>query len=212
MKINKEITASIDVDAQKTFSPLCPDELPVLGAEQIVPELNRQAYYARLRVGSKDAHSLDAIWVATPTKPPLTKISGENVDVHWPIHAVSGTFGFELLPDLPHPKDYDFFVWKGVEPDMHPYGACYHDLVGKLSTGLIEYLRQQHITNVLVGGLALDHCVKITALQLVKAGFNVIINLAATRGINEESSYNAINELKNNGINFINSTADLQSN
>lgn len=211
MQINKLTTASIDVDAQKTFSPLCPDELPVSEAEQIVPELNRQAHYARLRVGSKDAHSPNAIWVATPTEPALTSLSGENVDCYWPVHAVPGTPGFELLADLPHPKDYDFFIWKGVEPDMHPYGACYHDLTGKLSTGLIEYLRQQQITTVLVGGLALDYCVKTTALQLVEAGFSVIINLAATRGISEESSYNAIKELKKNGIQFIESTADLQS-
>ena len=34
---------SIDVDAQKTFSPLCPQELPVAEGDTIVAELNAQA-------------------------------------------------------------------------------------------------------------------------------------------------------------------------
>lgn len=65
-----------------------------------------------------------------------------------------GTPGFELLDDLPAPLDYDYFVWKGVEPDLHPYGACYHDLAEKRSTGVIEFLRQNDVDLVLVGGLA----------------------------------------------------------
>jgi nicotinamidase/pyrazinamidase len=209
MKINNQTTASIDVDAQKAFSPLCPDELPVPDAEQIVPELNRQAQFARLRIGSKDAHSPQAIWVTNSQTPILTPLIGENVDCYWPLHAVPGTPGFELLPGLPQPKQYDFFVWKGIELDMHPYGACYHDHANRLSTGLIEYLRQEQIDTVIVGGLALDYCVKTTAMQLVQAGFNVLVNLAATRGIDKQSSYTAIEELKNNGVEFINSAAEL---
>ena len=209
MKINKQNTASLDVDAQKTFSPLCPDELPVVDAQAIVPELNQQAQFARLRLGSKDAHSPVAIWVANEAAPMLTPLVGDNVDCHWPVHAVPGTPGFELLPGLPHPKHYDFFVWKGIEPDMHPYGACYHDHANRLSTGLIEYLRQEHIDTVIVGGLALDYCVKTTVLQLINAGFRVIINLAATRGIDVQASYTAKEELANNGVEFINSVNDL---
>ena len=211
MQIIKHNTASLDVDAQKTFSPLCPDELPVVDAEAIVPELNQQAQFARLRLGSKDAHSPTAIWVANAAAPMLTPLVGDNVDCYWSVHAVPGTPGFELLPGLPHPKQYDFFVWKGIEPDMHPYGACYHDHANRLSTGLIEYLRQEHIDTVIVGGLALDYCVKTTVLQLIKAGFRVIINLAATRGINEQSSYTAIEELKNKGIEFISSAIELEN-
>ncbi len=33
-------TAAFDVDAQKGFTPLCPDELPVVGGHLIGAELN----------------------------------------------------------------------------------------------------------------------------------------------------------------------------
>ena len=37
---------SIDIDAQRAFSELCPKELPVAGAMEIVAELNAQAELA----------------------------------------------------------------------------------------------------------------------------------------------------------------------
>ena len=55
--------ASFDVDSQRTFTPLCPDELPAEGGDEIGPELNRQAQLARWRLGSKDSHSPKAVWV-----------------------------------------------------------------------------------------------------------------------------------------------------
>ena len=67
---------------------------------------------------------------------------------------------------------------------MHPYGACYHDLAEKLSTGLIEWLRDKGATVLLVGGLATDYCVKTTVLQLLRGGdWQVLVNRAACRGI-----------------------------
>ena len=137
--------ASLDIDAQQCFTPLCPDELPVPDVDSIAHELNRQATLASLRIGSKDAHSPQAIWIADDEHPQLSPIDGKHVDVRWNKHAVPGERGFELLPGLPHPGDYDFFVWKGIEPDMHPYGCCYHDLDESLSTGLIEYLSVQQV-------------------------------------------------------------------
>ncbi len=106
-----------------------------------------------------------------------------HADVTWVSHCVPGTEGFTLLDELPTPYDYDYFIWKGVEPDLHPYGACYHDLHDKLSTGVIEYLKAQGVSRVIVGGLALDYCVKTTALQLLKAGLEVVLHLPACRGI-----------------------------
>ena len=55
--------ASFDVDAQKTFSPFCPAELPVPEGDHIVPGLNRPAELAGWRWGSKDAHSPKAVWM-----------------------------------------------------------------------------------------------------------------------------------------------------
>ncbi|TQV87986.1 isochorismatase family protein [Aliikangiella coralliicola] len=203
-------TATFDVDAQYTFTPECPDELPVEGGTEIVEALNEQATLASIRVGSKDAHSPQAVWIASEEKPMYSKVKGENVDIAWNQHAVPGTKGFELIAGLPKPADYDFFIWKGVELDMHPYGACYHDIANKMSTGVIEYLKVKGIETVIVGGLATDYCVKTTALQLRQAGFNVIVNLEACRGISEDTVEVAIDEMRTVGIKIVNKTEELR--
>lgn len=204
-------TASFDVDAQQTFSPLCPSELPVPGGDEIVGALNAQAELASARLGSKDAHSPKAIWVTDdPSKIGAPGVAGDNVEEHWPVHAVPGTAGFELLPGLPRPVDYDFFVWKGVELDMHPYGACYHDIAETMSTGVIEWLRAREITDVLVGGLATDYCVKATALQLAKAGFATHLNLAACRGISAETTRKAIEQMRATGVQILDDLSSLK--
>lgn len=192
--------ASFDVDAQKGFTPLCPNELPVENGDSIVDILNKQASVCDIRVGSKDAHTAGALWEATEDKPIFSEVGEKNVDIRWPKHCVMGTKGAELLDGLPKPEEYDFFVWKGMERDLHPYGACYHDLEERLTTGVIEYLKFQKVDTIVVGGLATDYCVKTTAIQLKKAGFNVIVNLKACRGVSTETTTEAIVEMSKIGI------------
>lgn len=198
-----KVVASFDVDAQCCFTPLCPNELPVPEGNDIAPFLNAQAQHASLRIGSKDAHSPSAIWVSNEEHPPLSPLNAEHSDVYWPLHAVPGTLGFESLPGLPPVTEYDFFVWKGVEPHLHPYGACYHDLHEMLSTGVIEFLRARAIECVLVGGLATDYCVKHTALQLRRAGFRVVVNLSACRGVDPKTTQEAIEQLRYDGCEVV---------
>ncbi len=202
--------ASIDIDAQKGFTPLCPDELPVPDGHLIAEALNAQAKLADIRVASKDAHPVNAIWVASTREQILTPIDAENADLRWPVHCVPATKGFELLDGLPKPSEYDFFVWKGIEPDMHPYGACYHDLKEQLSTGLIEYLTGKGVDTVLAGGLATDYCVKTTAIQLQQAGFRVIVNLPACRGINQDTITQAISAMSQAGIELAHDMVELK--
>ena len=205
MIFSKDKTASFDVDVQKGFTPLCPDELPVAEGHTLAAALNFQAGLSRLRIGSKDAHPSNAIWKAGEGKPQFSKIEGRNVDIRWNAHCIVGTTGHELIDGLPHPADYDFFVQKGIEPDMHPYGACYHDLAERQSTGVIEFLKCKGIETVIVGGLATDYCVKTTAIQLRRAGFQVIVNLSACRGIGEESVRSALTEMADMGISVVES-------
>lgn len=197
------IIASFDVDAQKGFTPLCPDELPVEGGDEIGIALNEQFQQAHFRVGSKDAHPNGAYWEATEEEPQFSKVEMPDIDMKWNKHCVAGTTGGKLLDELPFEKNYDFFVWKGIEKDMHPYGACYHDLGEKLSTGVIEFLKSKNVDVVIVGGLATDYCVKTTAIQLKNAGFKVEVNLKACRGVAPESTEKAIEEMKELGIKII---------
>lgn len=202
--------ASFDVDPQKSFTPLCPDELPVAEGHLIADELNFIASLARYRVGSKDAHTPQAPWVVQQAADMLRPTGLEHADLTWLSHCVPGTEGFKLLDALPLPYDYDYFVWKGVEPDLHPYGACYHDLHNKLSTGVIEYLKAQGVDQVIVGGLALDFCVKTTALQLLGAGFKVFVHLPACRAISEAGAAQAVQDLRKAGARVTQSREALQ--
>jgi nicotinamidase/pyrazinamidase len=203
----KDSTASLDVDSQKGFTPLCPDELPVPDGENIVDELNAQAKLVKVRLGSKDVHPKNAIWIATKELPQLTPIIGKNVDVRWNLHCESGTYGAELLDGLPVVVDYDFFVFKGIEPDLHPYSAIYHDLAKKMSTGVIEWLLQHGISDVIVGGLATNYCVFETVMDLMKAGFQVILNLGACRGLDDTTE--AINKMISVGVIIVYSASEI---
>ncbi len=205
------IAASFDIDAQNTFTPVCPNELPVPEGDMIADELNKQALRASLRIGSKDAHSPEAIWVATEDKPQFTVVENEpNVDIRWVQHAVPGTKGFELIFGLPKITEYDYFVWKGIEPDMHPYGACYHDFAENMSTGVIEFLKAKKITTVIAGGLATDYCVKTTVLQLLNAGFKVIVNQGGCRGITPETTDQAVEDMVQAGAVLVESAENIE--
>lgn len=206
----KKYIASFDVDAQNTFTPVCPDELPVKGGTEIADELNAQAEFACLRVASRDAHTRSALWLNDENHGTLSPIEGyPDLDVHWPAHAIIGTKGFDFIDGL-DPAKYDFQVFKGIEIDKHPYGACYHDLKNTLSTGVIEFLKCHNITTVICGGLAIDYCVKNTVLQLKAAGFDVILNKAACRSIAPDTSAAAMEEMKAAGVTFIESVTDLK--
>ena len=175
---------AIDVDAQRAFSPLCPQELPVAEGDLIVPELNAQAALADWRVLTRDAHSAQAVWVVDTPAQMLQALPYPNADLTWVRHAEVGSEGFLPLPGLPAPEDYDFLVHKGLDTHMHPYGACFHDMAERISTGLLEWLQVRGADCVIVGGLATDYCVKDTVLQLCGHGqWQVLVNLAACRGI-----------------------------
>lgn len=205
-------TASHNVDPQKGFTPLCPNELPVPDGDNIVGELNAQNNSVKYKTVSKDVHPGNAIWIATKKEPQFSVVEGENVDVRWNKHCMSGTYGAELLDGLPKMNEYDFIVAKGYEPDLHPYSSCYHDLGKKLSTGLIEWYNSKEITTVIVGGLATNYCVGETVIDLANAGFQVILNLAACRGIGTQEVIDEyVNMLVDKyNVFIINSTEDIE--
>lgn len=212
VKVDKNRTASFDVDPQCGFTPLCPDELPVVDGDQIVAELNAQARFAGVRLVSKDCHPAAAPWIAGSPAEIMTPVVGDypGLDIKWPRHCVVGTAGNRLIPGLPDEGDYDLLIEKGQDPLKHPYGACYHDLAERESTGAIEWLQKGSISTLIVAGLATDYCVKTTVLQLCRAGFRVIVNLAACRGVAPETSAAAISEMRSAGAEIIEQSSQLE--
>ena len=100
MTLSKTAIASFDVDAQKSFTPLCPNELPVVGGDQIGAELNYMASLVGHRIGSKDAHTPNAPWVVQQQSDMMQATGLEHADLTWVSHCVPGTPGFELLDEL----------------------------------------------------------------------------------------------------------------
>jgi len=212
IKIVKTKTASFDIDPQCGFTPLCPDELPIVEGDLIAPELNAQAKFADYRLVSKDCHPAQAPWIAESAEQVMTPVEGDypSLDIKWPAHCVVGTKGNSLIPGLPNETEYDLLVKKGEQPLKHPYGACYQDLAEIESTGAIEWLQQQGVEVVIVGGLATDYCVKTSVLQLCSAGFKVIVNLAACRGVDRESTKIACTTMQKAGATLINHSQELE--
>lgn len=213
VSVKPEITASFDVDPQRGFTPLCPDELPVYNGHKIAQELNAQAQFAKYRIVSKDCHPPKAPWVTDVAEQIMTPVEGDypGLDVKWPSHCVIGTEGNRLIPGLPAEATYDLVIEKGKDPLHHPYGACYHDLAETKSTGVIEWLTQHNIEEVIIGGLATDYCVKNTVLQLCRAKFKVVVNLGACRGVAEESSAQAKKTMQTAGAHLILGSSELVS-
>ena len=72
---------------------------------------------------------------------------------------------------------------KGTDPAIDSYSGLY-DNGRRKSTGLAEYLRGRGVTRVAVCGLATDYCVKFTALDARRDGFDVELVANACRGVN----------------------------
>jgi nicotinamidase/pyrazinamidase len=93
----------------------------------------------------------------------------------WPVHCVAGTQGAQLHPDLDR-TNIDVTVDKGQAVDTDGYS-------GFEDTELEAILRERGITQVTVVGLATDYCVKNTALDALRAGFQVTVDSTAARGV-----------------------------
>jgi nicotinamidase/pyrazinamidase len=96
----------------------------------------------------------------------------------WPVHCVAGTLGAQLHPSLDQ-TNVNVIVDKGQAVDTDGYS-------GFEGTDLEEILRERGITQVTVVGLATDYCVKNTALDALRAGFQVTIDTNAVRGVEVE--------------------------
>jgi nicotinamidase/pyrazinamidase len=93
----------------------------------------------------------------------------------WPVHCVAGTPGAELHHAL-DPTPLDVVVDKGQDPGTNGYS-------GFEGTRLAEILHEHRVDHVTLVGLATDYCVKNTALDALREGFQVTIDTTAVRGV-----------------------------
>jgi nicotinamidase/pyrazinamidase len=126
-------------------------------------------------------------------------------DGSWPPHCVQHTPGARIDPFLLESIVEDNYgvprivVTKGDDPDEEAYSA----FAGHVTDGhkLAYVLGAQHkITNVRICGLALDYCVRATAVDAQVLGFDTTVLIDATRPVSYETGARAIVELVQRGV------------
>jgi len=108
--------------------------------------------------------------------------------VLWPEHCIQGTGGAGFHPDLR--QDADLIIRKGYRPQIDSYSAFFEN-DQTTPTGLQGYLKERGINDLTMVGLATDFCVAFSALDAVRLGFAVRVELAACRAIDMDGSMNA---------------------
>jgi nicotinamidase/pyrazinamidase len=177
------------VDMQNDFAH--PDgSLYVEGADAVIASVNAQIVMA-LAAGAGVAYTRD--WHPDST-PHFAKDGGI-----WPVHCVADTWGaaFHDRVLIAGPE-----VKKGSNGEDGYSGFSMRDPVsgGETSTGLLDIVGDGQ--PVVVTGLALDYCVKETALDARRHGFDVVVPLEATAAVNLDQGDGeaALRELEMAGV------------
>lgn len=112
----------------------------------------------------------------------------------WPDHCAAGTSGAKLH--------------EGISLPVGPISVCKEGYSGFDGTDLEGSLRACKVEEVYVCGLALDYCVKETALDAAGRGFRVFVVEDACRGVElaEGDCWNAKKEMRAAGISIVQST------
>jgi len=152
----KKKKALIIVDVQNDFCT--GGSLAVPGAEEIIPLINRLQAEFDVVVASQDWHPID-----------------HSSFAYWPVHCVQGSQGAALHPDL-DTRHVEHIVFKGGDVAVDSYSA--------FNGTLTDYLRDQQVGAVYIAGLATDYCVKFSALDAIRDGFEVYVIEDACRGVN----------------------------
>ena len=177
--------ALILVDIQNDF---CPNgSLAVPNGDEVVAVLNKFTTHAR-----------DNGWVIAASRdwhPAVTKHFKAYGGI-WPVHCVAESAGAEFHKDLD--VSNAIIISKGIG-DRDDYSAF--DGKTDKDLPLRYYLDGKRVSEVYVGGLATDYCVKETVLASCKSGFRTYFLKDASRAVNlvPGDDERAISEMKRLG-------------
>jgi nicotinamidase/pyrazinamidase len=113
----------------------------------------------------------------------------------WPPHCVIGTPGADFHPDLDTSQIEAVFS-KGE------YAAAYSAFEGVDDTGtsLGNWLRGRGVTSVDVVGIATDYCVRATAIDAARGGFDTQVLLGLTAGVAPATTEEALSGMREAGV------------
>jgi nicotinamidase/pyrazinamidase len=184
-------TALVVVDMQHDFADPA-GSLYVRGGEQIVAGVNTEIDAAR-QAGATVVYTQD--W-HPETTPHFAKDGGL-----WPVHCVIDSPGAELVEGMPVVGEV---VRKGDGPEDGYSGFTVLHLPTGTNRGtrLSTILDENGVMSIVVVGLAGDWCVKETAIDGVKLGYDVTVPLELTRFVelNPGDGERAVDAMRNAGV------------
>lgn len=157
-----------------------------------------------IKIATKDWHPHDHVSFASnhPAPDNVPSVS-TTIIVHpldptrsyetllWPIHCIQGTPGAELIAEMPSDR-FDVIIEKGIDSRVEMYSAFtdpFHEPPftaesTSISTSkLPKVLHDEKITHVYIVGLAQDFCVRASAIDSVKFGYETFVVMEGTRAV-----------------------------
>ena len=189
--------ALIVVDPQNDFCE--GGALAVQGGASIMSLINDIAARFKTVIVSQDWHTPDQISFASNHEgaAPFTQIEvAYGPQMLWPDHCVQGSNGADFHADVaPTIQRAAAIIRKGANPLMDSYSAFFEN-DHQTPTGLAGLLRDLGVKRLFICGLAYDYCVRYTAEDAVREGFNAVVIEEATRAIAEDTAQMARESFK----------------
>jgi nicotinamidase/pyrazinamidase len=190
--MSKALSPSADdallvVDIQYDFCP--GGSLAVQGGDEIVPLVNRIASGFPHVILTQDWHPPDHLSFASahPGRKPFESVElPYGMQTLWPDHCVQGTHGaaFHAMLEV---SRAELVLRKGFRREIDSYSAFFEN-DRRTPTGLAGYLRERSIRRVFLAGLALDFCVRWSAEDARRLGFDAIVIEDCCRAIDTAGS------------------------
>ncbi|KAI9734232.1 MAG: NAD(+) salvage pathway protein [Cirrosporium novae-zelandiae] len=184
--------ALIVVDMQEDF---CPPNgtLAVPSARALTPTINTLlALPFALKIATQDWHPINSTTFAQSHLPPdnipfVTKRQIPNPfspsqylpTTLWPVHCIQETPGASIIPEI-NSSAFDLIVKKGMDKRVEQYSA-FGDIFGNknvpegVSLDLGRYLEGEGVSHVFLVGVAGDLCVRYSAVDARKEGFETVV-------------------------------------
>ncbi len=191
------------IDVQNDFCRA--GSLAVPDAEAILPVINTLSSQFANCVLTQDWHPAGHSSFASEHtgKQPFDTVNlayGEQT--LWPDHCVQGSHGAKFHEQL-QTDQAQLIIRKGFRTAIDSYSAFFEN-DHTTRTGLTSYLQERGIKRVVCAGLALDYCVRFSAIDARKQGFEACVVEAACRGIDVAGSNDAARQaMRDAGVELI---------
>lgn len=205
--------AVVLVDVQGDFTVWKKGSLGVAGSDRAYVRRVKAALYDLKKKGldiyaTQDWHPKNHLSFFTnhPGKKPfeVIKLHGQD-QVLWPPHCVQCTENAEILVDK---SLFKLVVQKGMLMDWDSYSGFY--VGGGTKTILESALKKEGVDKLLMFGIATDYCVKSTAVDGAKLGFEVTVVTDLCRGVDPKTSDKAIQDMPAAGVRVVESLDEVR--